>query len=192
MRVIWMPRMIFFITIYLFFLIYVVSSLFFFQARRDLGGFPSLPLLSGRKKANFGGPIPRPAVKAHLSAPCWRSARLSWMSPGRPCCSWAAGLGRQSGEQGRREITCLVLQTKWTSRQCQRLSEQKVPLPGFIPAGLGHTARINPWALTSLPALQLRACPAVNPGVCSDFKPRKICSRGRKEFPRCNFWRMGV
>lgn len=51
------------------FKIYVISSLFVFQARRHLGVSPAFPFGLAGKKANLGAPSPCAAVRAHLSPP---------------------------------------------------------------------------------------------------------------------------
>lgn len=95
---------------------------FFFQAQRCLRlALPHYFRPAG-KKPIWGLLSPCPAVKAYLRAPCWRSAVLVVTRETGCCCCWAAGLAGHTdrrGEQGRREITCLILQTKWISRQCQ-------------------------------------------------------------------------
>lgn len=78
---------------------------------------------------------------------CWSSAQLSRLSPGR---LWATGLARQRESKGEGKLHA------WFCRQNEppgsARASQKVSVPGFTSAGLGHTAQINPWALRCLPA----------------------------------------
>lgn len=147
-----MPRMIFFF-FYLFFKIYVISSLFFFQAQSRLRVSPAFPFWLAGEKPIWGLPSPCPAVKAHLSPPCWRSAQLSWLSPGKLCCRWATGLarhrdrGESKGEGKLHAWVCRQNEPPSSARASRSKKSQCLVLPPR-----GSDAQINPCAPRSLPA----------------------------------------
>lgn len=182
-----MPRMIFFLISFFF---KFMSFLHFSSSKHGgTSGFPQPSPSAWQEKKPIWGflahvlqwePISHHLLKLSSAVPAVTRETLGHRT------------GQTEGEQGRREITCLVSQTKWTSWQCQSLSKRSQCL--VLPRqGSATRLRLTPeLSDASLLLQQLWESPAVNPRVCSDFKPGKICSRGRGEFPRHNSWRMDV